>query len=146
MSKMKQISSAVTVLLGLLASQCALAQTPVTPAAAAESTEVGQVVARDPVTGKLRAATADEMGELQRQHEAAKANRRQAQPERAGAQAIRRHASGARGIRMGEEHMSSAMTTRNADGSLSQTCVDGVHAHDALEHAAHSKSNAAPKE
>jgi hypothetical protein len=85
----------------------------------------GMTVTRDPMTGKLRAPTPEELKALR-----AKA------PSQAGLQAVRpsepmalsRRADGARGVRLGEKTLVYEVVTRGADGKLSSQCVQG---HDA---------------
>lgn len=91
-------------------------------------TQNGMRVSIDPVTRQLRAPTADEARAL----------------DRAAPSALRTTASkpvvlssrvaGARGVRLGEEHMSFATVSRTADGQLQMNCVEGgdhaSHNHD----------------
>jgi hypothetical protein len=75
-----------------------------------------QVVARDPVTGALRAATADEVKALQR---ARGAQARSGSP----TSARYVHANGARGARLTDEFMNYSIVVRGADGKLVEICV-----------------------
>ena len=77
------------------------------PTATAAATN--QVVARDAVTGELRAATADEAKALQGK---AKSRTVAAQP------SLKAHASGAQGVRLTDEFLSHVVVVRRADGSL----------------------------
>jgi hypothetical protein len=75
-----------------------------------------QVVARDPVTGALRAATAEEVKALQRSRGA---------QARSGSPTSARyvHANGARGARLTDEFMNYSVVLRGADGKLVEICV-----------------------
>ncbi|HTJ07779.1 MAG TPA: hypothetical protein VL624_20720 [Caldimonas sp.] len=75
-----------------------------------------QVVARDPVTGALRAATADEVKALQR---ARGAQARSGSP----TSARYVHANGARGARLTDDFMNYSIVLRGADGKLVEICV-----------------------
>jgi len=117
---------------GLLLSGAALACTNCEEHAKAEakvaagSTEGadGMVAVRDAVTGELRAPTADELAALQAKAQAAKSSRQRALSV-APVQAERMNSRGAFGFRPGPENVSYSVVTRNADGSLSSTCVQG---------------------
>jgi len=117
---------------GLLLSGAALACTNCEEHAKAEAKAAarsapeadGMIAVRDPVTGELRAPTADELASLQAKSQAAKSSRLRAlavEP----AQAERVNSRGAIGYRPGPENVSYSVVTRNADGSLSSTCVQG---------------------
>lgn len=75
-----------------------------------------QVLARDPATGQLRAATAEEVQAL-RQARATQL--------RGGAATSARHThwSGARGARLTDEFMNYSVVVRTADGKLVELCV-----------------------
>ncbi|MBB2487015.1 hypothetical protein H5407_17435 [Mitsuaria sp. WAJ17] len=119
---------------GLLLSGAALACTNCdehakAEAKAAASTSVtegadGMIAVRDAVTGELRAPTADELAALQAKAQAAKSSRLRALSV-APVQAERMNSRGAYGFRPGPENVSYSVVTRNADGSLSSTCVQG---------------------
>lgn len=73
------------------------------------------VVTKDPVTGQLRAPTAEEMRALN-------ALRPQAVPV---APQVVVLPNGTKMVRLGEENMSYAVVRRNPDGTLRQSCVEG---------------------
>jgi hypothetical protein len=110
---------------------CALSLTLVTAAhaqnaasAATSPSDVGMRVSVDPVTRAIRPVTSDEAAVLERQEgKAAKAGQR-SKPI-----TLTSRATGARGVRLGEEHMSSATVTRTANGQLQMECTEpGEHA------------------
>ena len=76
-----------------------------------------QIVARDPVTGAVRAATADEVKALQRSRAA---HARSGSP----TSARHFHSNGARGARLTDEFMSYSVVLRGADGKLVEICVE----------------------
>jgi hypothetical protein len=83
-------------------------------------------VSRDADTGKLRAATADEVSAMK----AASAARSMRVAPKA---TLRKyHASGAGGVRMTEELLSQNVAVRQPDGSIAEQCFDS---HDAANHA-----------
>lgn len=84
-------------------------------------------VVKDKRTGKLRNATAQEHKELM---DAAAEHSPRVAPGRA---LQKWHASGASGIRMTDELMSTAVAVRNADGSIGMQCHES---HEHGEHAA----------
>lgn len=95
-------------------------------------------VVRDPGTGKLRNATAEEQAELQAQ--AALKSQAAAGKMRAAARVAPQlpekkvhAASGARGMRLTDEFTTSAVAVRKADGSIEMQCFDS---HDAARSAA----------
>ncbi len=95
--------------------------TPSSEAAAAPLTAPtnaeGQVVARDPETGKLRAANAEELQALQR-HRAAHRSAARMEP--------RSHWSGATGARLTDEFMTYSVVVKRSDGKLVELCVEGA--------------------
>lgn len=111
------------------------AATPATPAAE------GMVVTRDAATGQMRAPTAAERQELDNKAKSDAARKSQslmsgkvrslAAPAAPAAPAARTHASGAKGMRLGDEHATFSVVTRQADGSLINECVEGKDAADA---------------
>ncbi|QJD99463.1 hypothetical protein HH212_05025 [Massilia forsythiae] len=90
-------------------------------------------VTRDPSTGKLRPATAEEQTAMQ-------ATR--VRQLRAATQTVQQkfHSSGARGARLTDEFMTSSTAVRNADGTIDMVCNDS---HGGTEHAAHVHATAA---
>lgn len=82
-------------------------------------------IVRDAETGKLRGASAQEMGAMQQQASKGKMMLRQAAPQ---ATQQKFHASGARGARLTDEFMSTSVVVRNTDGTLQKQCFDS---HDA---------------
>lgn len=111
-------------MLGLV-SQSAIAQEA--PAPAAESSADSLTVVRDPVTGQLRHANAAEQASLKSQNSVQSLRSVRVAPKQFQQKA---HANGARGIRLTEEFMSSAVAVRNADGSVGMQCFDS---HDAAK-------------
>ena len=110
-------------LLGLV-SQPAIAQEAV-----AQSNE-SMTVVRDPGTGQLRHATAEEQAALQSQATAGKMRAMRVAPQ---AFQQKYHASGARGVRLTDEFTSSAVAVRKPDGSIEMQCFAS---HDAAQSAA----------
>jgi hypothetical protein len=109
-------------LLGLVSQSAAAQEAPV------QSNESLTVV-RDPETGKLRNATAEEHASLKSQASAGKMRAARVAPQ---VFQQKYHASGARGIRMTEEFTTSAVAVKNADGSVGMQCFDS---HDAAKSA-----------
>ena len=102
--------------IGTLAALCVLAAFSMHAKAAGQE---GMVVVRDPLTGQLRAPTADELKEL-----------RAKTPATAGLAAPRTPATitrgdGSRGVRLGEKGMVYDVVTRGPDGKLTHECVQG---------------------
>jgi hypothetical protein len=93
--------------------------------AAVESSD-NMTVVRDPETGKVRAATPEEHNALL-QMKAAKLRNARVAPS---APVQKWHSSGASGLRLTDEFMSSAVAVRKPDGSLDQQCFDS---HEAAE-------------
>jgi hypothetical protein len=77
-------------------------------------------VVRDADTGELRAATGAEQAALQAK---AAANSRMA---RSAAKPVQQkfHASGARGVRLTDDFISTSVAVRKADGSIEKQCFD----------------------
>ncbi|HLO95674.1 MAG TPA: hypothetical protein VK195_15285 [Burkholderiaceae bacterium] len=136
---------------GLLLSGAALACTTCEEHAKAEAKAVastssategadGMIAVRDPVTGQLRAPTADELAALQAKSQAAKSTSRLRALSVAPAQAERVNSRGAIGFRPGPESISYSVVTRNADGSLSSTCVQGQEQAEAIVKGQQAKS------
>ena len=88
----------------------------------AAAQESNQIVARDAVTGQLRAATAAEAAELQ-QIKAEKARMFRVAPKQ---MLGRIHVSGGRGARLTDENMSSSVAVINKDGKVEQECFDSA--------------------
>ena len=132
---------------GLLLSGAALACTTcdehAKAAAKAPATTVeadGMVAVRDAATGQLRAPTAEELASLQASAQAKAAPARLRALSLAPAQAERINSRGAIGFRPGPENVSYSVVTRNADGSLSSTCVQGQDQAEAIVKAQPAKS------
>lgn len=85
----------------------------------AAAQDSNQVIARD-ASGKLRAATAEEMAGLE-QVKAEKARMFRVAPKQ---MMSRIHVSGGRGTRVTDEMMSASVAIRNADGKVEQECFD----------------------
>ncbi|GGC68600.1 hypothetical protein GCM10011396_14550 [Undibacterium terreum] len=99
--------------------------------------ESGMRVAKDPVTGKLRAPTAEEDEALNNQikaDEASKAGRQSTQARAKRAVAVVR-ADGSRTMVLDESFMTYSVATRKADGSIEMECVTGSEAADKLVNA-----------
>ena len=100
-----------------------------TPLAQAQAAD-GLRIAKDPVTGELRAPTAEENKAL----DALQAKRSGLSTARAaGTPTLHVHKPGAKfqGARMPDDLMSYSMVAVRADGSLEEVCVDGSHAAEA---------------
>ena len=121
LSRQRMVCAAgITLALLGLASQSAMAQEA--PVQSADA----MTVSRDADTGKLRAATADEVAAMKASG-AARAMRVAAKPTQ---QKV--HASGARGARLTDAFMSQNVAVRQPDGSVVEQCFDS---HDAAQSA-----------
>ena len=89
-------------------------------------------VVRDAETGKLRAPTAAEQAALQSQAQARASGNASAMRAAPKASQQKFHASGARGARLTDEFVSSAVAVKKADGSIEMQCFDS---HDAAKSA-----------
>jgi hypothetical protein len=114
--------------IGTLVALCVLAAFSLHARAAGQE---GMVVVRDPLTGKMRAPTADELKALRAQTPPSAAPGATRQPSTVS------RADGSRGVRLGERNMVYEVVTRGADGKLTSRCVHGeAGASHALEHGA----------
>lgn len=98
--------------------------------AEAASTQAGMRVSVDPVTRQIRPVTAEESRALERlAAPAAAAASQRAKP----VVVLTSRSTGARGVKLGEEHMSFASVARGSDGQLRMQCQEGDdhtgHAH-----------------
>ena len=84
-------------------------------AAATETTMASQVVVRDAETGRLRAPTAKEFATLAAQRETVRIP---------GQAQMRRHASGAQGLRLTDAFMSFQVFLPQADGTMQMVCFE----------------------
>ena len=109
-------------LLGLVSQSAVAQEAPV------QSNESLTVV-RDPVTGQLRHANAEEQATLRAQ---AASNSMRAMRVAPQVPQQKFHASGARGARLTDEFVSSSVAVRQADGSVGMQCFDS---HDAAKSA-----------
>ncbi|WP_198119160.1 post-PEP-CTERM-1 domain-containing protein [Massilia rhizosphaerae] len=98
-----------------LAALCVLAAFTLHAKAAGQQ---GMVVVRDPLTGKMRAPTPDELKELR-----AKAPPSTSLAPRGPTPVGPR--DGARGVRLGDQNMVYDVVTRGPDGKLTRECVHG---------------------
>ena len=133
MSGLLVLAASATLLTPVLAcEEHAKAEPTATQAPSAAVAPVGLTAVRDAETGQLRAPTADEAKAL------AKVAQRQFNAEAARVGQLRAAnpyfttSSGAKGMRLSEEHMSYSVVRRNADGSLSTDCVEGKQKADAV--------------
>ena len=92
---------------------------------AAYAAESGLRVVKDPVTGQLRAPTAEEIKAMQDQENKAKAAQRSAPAART---MPRRNAYGGLSHNVGERFMTYSVVRRDADGNLTMQCVTGAEA------------------
>lgn len=112
---------------GVLTGMC-LFMISTTPARAAG--QQGMVVVRDPQTGQMRAPTPDELKALRARTPAPAA----LQGGRTARPAATTRADGSHGVRLGETALVYDIVTRDADGKLTRTCVQGEDAaHAALD-------------
>lgn len=118
-------AAGITLALLGLASQGASAQE-----LTGQSTESLTVV-RDPGTGKLRHANAQEQAAMQSQAAAGRMRAMRVAPQLP--EKKFHAATGARGMRLTDEFTSSAVAVRQADGSIAMQCFDS---HDAAKSAA----------
>jgi hypothetical protein len=98
----------------------------------AASAASAATVARDPVTGELRAPTATEAQALSQPASSGRAGLKAAQPRgllsgRVNPQPIQ-HADGSVEHELDESSLSFSVATRNSDGSINQACVTGPEA------------------
>lgn len=115
--------------------QAADAKAKAAPTKAAPATS-GMRMAKDPVTGEIRALTAAEAAELDAQDAKAKAaanvgKRRAASASSEGSQEFTLP-NGMVGMNHDESMMSYAVVTRKPDGTLDMACVQGKQAADAV--------------
>lgn len=102
------------------------------PDTAAVASSDALTVIRDAETGKLRAPTGAEMQAMELSLKAQRMMQVRVAP---AATQQKYHASGARGSRLTDEFMSTAVAVRNPDGSLERQCLEpghsaqGVHSH-----------------
>ena len=134
-----------------LATALAAAAFALTPAAHAAEQAPGMRIVKDPVTGQLRAPTAEEAAALSSSEASSRKSLRQAAPRglitgKANPAAIT-HADGTVEQELDESSMQYTVMTKNADGSLSMVCVTGKEAADvALKSKSSSKVAKASKE
>jgi hypothetical protein len=124
-----------------LAASPAFAQSTAAPEVqlkAPAATAPNMMIVRDPVTGQLRAPTAEEAAALQqtpaaaaRAGRAASAQASQASPSAPSAPLTKSHSNGARGVRLTDEMATYSVATRRADGTLEIEHVEGKKAADA---------------
>lgn len=120
-----------------LAAMLALA-TMASPLAQAQGAE-GMRIAKDPITGELRALTADEHKALDAKSGAgerskASSTRREAATGNTSepTQILHNGPAKVKGGRMNDELMSQSIMVRRADGTLQEVCVDPTHAHSVI--------------
>ena len=101
--------------IGTLAALCLMALFSLHARAAGQE---GMVVVRDPLTGKMRAPTPDELRDLR-----AKAPPSASLAPRMPTTVSRR--DGSRGVRLGDNSMVYDVVTRGPDGKLARECVQG---------------------
>jgi hypothetical protein len=88
-------------------------------------------VVRDATTGKLRMPTAKEHSDLQLKQQQQLQTGRSIQARVAPGRTLQKwHANGAVGARLTDEHMSSVVMVRKADGSLEKQCFESSDAAD----------------
>jgi hypothetical protein len=88
-------------------------------------------VVRDAVTGQLRMPTAKEHSDMQEQNQLQQLSGRNIRSRVAPGRALQKnHRSGAVGARLTDEHISSVVMVRKADGNLEKQCFDS---HEAAE-------------
>lgn len=148
MSENKQLSSllraacASLAMLGAAALPLsAAAQTPSTPETGIDASNDITVV-RDAESGKLRAPTAEEAAALKQKAAPHARALRSAPPP----PMQKFHASGARGARLTDEFVSSAVMVRGPDGKLAAQCVDSHAAAEGIHQAGHIHTTKAPTE
>jgi hypothetical protein len=106
----------------------------------------GQRVAIDPATGQMRAPTAAEAAELDRQDRVARSRQRLKKSDAAATQQLPAGVEslaedgtfttpdGAKGMILDDSQMVYSVVTRGADGRLQMECVEGVDAANKLMH------------
>lgn len=119
MYEVKPQAMSLAVLLSVLA-------LTISPAAHAEGP--GMRIVRDPVTGQLRAPTAEEFQAMEARELKEKAARAAVAPSAPTAPVEVRRADGSVKLMLDESQMTYAVVKRNADGSLAEYCVTGADA------------------
>jgi hypothetical protein len=133
MSKQKMMTLSMLVAVVVLATVTMHAKAQ---ARDAESGQEGMVVVKDPQTGRMRAPTPEELRALRAK--APKPAASMAGTPAAPKTLTRR--DGARGVRLGEKTLVYDVVTRDADGKLSEQCVQGDDAaKEALQHPANAE-------
>lgn len=94
---------------------------------ALQAADGGMRVVKDPVTGQLRAPTAEEFKAMQDQEDKAKASQRSAPAVRT---MPRRNAHGGLSHDVGERFMTYSVLKRDAAGNMTMQCVTGAEAAD----------------
>jgi len=112
-----------------------------TAAAPAETNKI--VVVRDADTGKLRAATADELAALNAQGKTAATTSR-ANP-LLSSPMPKLHSSGARGVRMTDEMASYSVAVRRADGTIDMQCLQDKATAEAVVNGAQAQTSRVEK-
>ena len=118
-----------------------LALAAVAAASSSQAADAGLRVVKDPVTGALRAPTADELKAM----EALEAKAAESAAP-AAAPVPLRAANGAVGFRVGDQFLTYSVATRKADGTLNIHCVTGEKAAVKLLSAPQSTSSKSAKE
>lgn len=104
--------------------------------AVAAATAPSRRMVRDQETGRLRAATVQEMAEMDAAARADRVARGLPAEEPAKAVVVRQHPNGMRSATLGPEHMVTLRGQRGADGRIVQLHDDPAHAHPAKQPAA----------
>lgn len=125
-----------------LVTALAAAAVVMSQAAVAGETSAGMRIVKDPVSGQLRAPTADEAAALERAGRAQRRAPRGLITGRMNPAAIR-HADGTVEQELDESSLAYTVMTRNADGTTSMVCVTGAEAADAAMNGKQSASKAA---
>ncbi|MFZ6647058.1 post-PEP-CTERM-1 domain-containing protein [Undibacterium sp. TJN25] len=112
---------------------------------AVQAQDSGMRVFKDPVTGQLRAPTAEESAALDAQDKAVQASKsgRQATQARAKRAVAVVRPDGSKTMALDESFMTYSVATRNADGTLGMECVTGEEAAEKLMSAAPSATASA---
>lgn len=120
----KSLSSASLIGCALTISLVTAAQAQEAATAAPSDTNSGMRVSVDPVTKEIRPVSAAESRALDRKSGIDASSLQRSKPV-----TLTSKTTGARGVRLGEEHMSSAVATRTADGKIQMECMEaGDHA------------------
>lgn len=127
------ISTRTGALLAALLASAAASAADVTPVTAPASEQQSLRAVRDKETGRLRAATAQEMADMDAAASAARVARGEPAEPVAKPLVVRQHANGMRSAVLGPEFMVTIRGQRDANGRIVQSHEHPAHEHGALK-------------